>query len=388
MSTANSGDNSDSPEEDTICGSCKRGLSKENTLVCVLCDGTFHRSCIKRLKNTKQLTHDKVICCANKVDSETALCCIVGMVKDIECQKNELTLMKELLHEMREKNKLLEEKLSNIEKPIIKYSDVAKFKPTVAINPDIHDHNTAAIILAPKNPQNSEKTKKDLQNSIKPAELKISIKSIRPTRNGGLAINCTSANDANTLLSEIQNKLDDTYKAKLSQLVNPKIKIVGYQPERDEDPNTLAQKIINQNNLKTQNETFNITYISKNKNKKSIIFAETTPELFKIIMNRGKLCIDWERFPIYEDIAVTRCHKCQSYNHKQNRCTNCIACCYCSGNHDSKDCPKTSRKCINCVNANDKYQLKHNIHHEANDPQCPTYLFHLKRQRARVNYGE
>lgn len=378
-----------SDEEEGTCVSCKRGLNRESALTCVLCDGLFHKSCITRLKNTKHIANDKVVCCAGKVDPGTVICCIVGLVKEIESQKTELTLIKELLHETKEKNKLLEEKLEKIEKSDLKYSDVVKSKPPAGNNSDMRPRSTADIILKPKNnEQNNDKTLEDLRSTIKPEELKISVKSVRSIRNGGMAISCPSPEDASKLLKEINNKLDGSYNAKMSQLMKPKIKIVGYQPREHEDNHAIEQKIINQNDLELLNETLTITYISERPNKKTIIYAEVSPTVFRTLISRKKLYIGWERFPVYEDITINRCHKCQSYGHKQHRCTRNIVCSYCSGNHLIGDCPRNSKKCINCINTNRKYQLKQDVQHETNDLQCPTYLYHIKRYKSRVDYGE
>jgi hypothetical protein len=381
------GSESDSETEETLCNSCKRVVTKENVLTCVLCDGRFHKSCVIRLKNTKQLTNDKVICCASRVEPETSLCCIIGLVKDLESKKTELKLIEKLMNEIQEKNKLLEQKIASMEESKLKYSDIVKSKPSNCLNPDIPSPKVATVILKPKQSQSSEKTRKDLQTNINPEELQIAVKSIHPTRNGGLAINCISTNDANKLVEEIQNKLD-SYNVNLPQLNNPKIKIIGYQPKEHEDNATLEQKIINQNDLRILNGKLKISYIGKNARQQPIIFAETSPNLFRILMHRKKLYIGWERFPVYEDISIGRCRRCQAYGHKQNKCTGNFICSYCSGPHEFKNCPKESKKCINCDTVNKKYQLNHAVQHEANDSQCPTYIFQVKRHKSRINYAE
>lgn len=36
------------------------------------------------------------------------------------------------------------------------------------------------------------------------------------------------------------------------------------------------------------------------------------------LMSRKKVYIGWEHYPVYEDLSVLRCYKCQAYNHKMD----------------------------------------------------------------------
>lgn len=104
-------------------------------------------------------------------------------------------------------------------------------------------------------------------------------------------------------------------------------------------------------------------------------------------MSIKKVCIQWERYPIYEDIGIQRCFNCQEYYHKNNTCHNKTVCEYCSGDHNIKECNKRHKKCLNCENANKKFNLDYDINHGASDKDCPSYKYLIQVLRNKIDYG-
>lgn len=168
--------------------------------------------------------------------------------------------------------------------------------------------------------------------------------------------------------------------------MKPKIKITGYTG--DMDMKEIEECIKKQNQIITSEDEFKITYIKKSKNKNSTIFAECTPRLFHRIMNVKKLFLDWERLPVYEDIKVPRCYKCQDYYHKNTNCQNKTVCEFCAEEHNVSECPRQNKKCKNCMIANTKYNQKHELNHEASDPNCPSYKYLLNILKTKLDYGQ
>lgn len=122
------------------------------------------------------------------------------------------------------------------------------------------------------------------------------------------------------------------------------------------------------------------------KNKKSNIIVECSPDIFHKFMMYKKIYIGWERLPVYEDINVQRCFKCQEYTHKAKDCKNTTNCVKCGQNHASENCQSLIRKCINCEKAN-RYKLNYNIEHAADSTECPTLQFRIQAARSRTDYG-
>ncbi|KAK9719837.1 hypothetical protein QE152_g22475 [Popillia japonica] len=64
-----------------------------------------------------------------------------------------------------------------------------------------------AMLIKPKNPQDSEKTKTDIKNQLSPANLEVGIKEIRTVKDGGILIKCANKTEVDKLKKEAQNKL-------------------------------------------------------------------------------------------------------------------------------------------------------------------------------------
>ena len=77
-----------------------------------------------------------------------------------------------------------------------------KVEPTKKIK------NIPNLIIRPKAKQNAEKTKKDLQDNIKPEVLKVGVKNTRTTKNGGVIIKCDTKEDIEKLQKEAEKTLN------------------------------------------------------------------------------------------------------------------------------------------------------------------------------------
>ena len=66
------------------------------------------------------------------------------------------------------------------------------------------------------------------------------------------------------------------------------------------------------------------------------------------LLNKRRLCIDFERVRVEEYIPIIRCYHGQEFGHLRNKCENQIVCPRCAGNHHEKDCKTTELKCRNC----------------------------------------
>lgn len=246
--------------------------------------------------------------------------------------------------------------------------------------------NVPNLVIKPKAQQGSDKTKSDIMKQIKPAELNISINKIRPTKSGHLIIKCNDTKNTQKLKTEIEQKLSDEYEVEESKLRNPQIKIVGHTNEDKLTVDQLEESIRNQNSFITEDDTFTITYIKETNNK--TIFAECCPGLFRKIMFQKKIYIGWERYPVYENLSVKQCFKCNGFYHNSEVCKSVTKCSYCGGEHAREECSMDlEMKCSNCEVSNQKYQTTHNLAHESTDPECPTYKHHLQIIKSKINYG-
>lgn len=242
------------------------------------------------------------------------------------------------------------------------------------------------IVIKPKVTQRTQKSKKEIQDSIDPAKLNLGIKNLRETKQGNIVITCDSEQDIKLIKEEAERKLKENYKIELPKKILPRIKIAGYSG--DESIVTLEKKIRKQNKWIDTADHLKITYIRRIKNKpNSTIYAECSGSLFNKMLTYGKVYIDWERLPVYEDLTVSRCYKCQGFHHKSPNCTKTEVCGNCAGSHSTLACERQIKKCVNCKIANGKHNLQLNTDHSAFDPECPSLKYQLGLLQNKTDYN-
>lgn len=244
--------------------------------------------------------------------------------------------------------------------------------------------STPTLIIKPKAKQSSEKTKNELQTKINPVQIKVGIKNLKEANHGNVIVKCTTKQDIELFKKEAEKQLTE-YVIETPKLRMPRIKIVGYTGDRSAVE--IEESIRFQNNWIKQNDKLKITYVKKNITKRqSTVFGECSPELFSKMIGAGKICIDWERLSVYEDLNLIRCYNCQGYRHKGSTCNATKVCGKCSGEHDVKECDRQEKACANCITANNQYNTKYDTNHAAFDSSCPTTIYHLKIMRSRIDY--
>lgn len=74
--------------------------------------------------------------------------------------------------------------------------------------------------------------------------------------------------------------------------------------------------------------------------------------------------------------------------HTAKKCTSKSYCRFCSEEHASESCTnKNKLKCINCIQANNKYNTHRQVDHAASDfKNCETYKYFLQRQIKKIDY--
>lgn len=112
--------------------------------------------------------------------------------------------------------KMLNENKSTVgSTTLIKYSDVLKNKAS------------PAVIIQPKDEQESEKTKEDIMKTIDPIDDNLQFSKIKNIKNGGLLIGCRNKEENSKLLNLVQERLPDSYEIREVSGIQPRIRIVG-----------------------------------------------------------------------------------------------------------------------------------------------------------------
>lgn len=315
-------------------------------------------------------------------------------VKCMPLQKRILLLIcedcKQLIARMPYMVKLIEDMKKDIES--LKSSVRKETYANVLQSNSIKDENNPKIspptlVFKPKKDQRTETSRKEIQNSIDPAVLNVGIRNIRETKRGNIVIKCDTDQDLEKFKNEAVSKLKEKYSVVVPKKLPPKIKIIGYTGNKPMEE--IEESIKRQNRWIVEKDYFKITYVKKQKNKSntSTIYAECSGDLLLRIKNYKRICIDWERLPIYEDLSVSRCYKCQGFYHKSYKCERDQVCGNCAGNHSASECDSQTKKCVNCLLSNKQYNLNHNTSHSALDTNCPSLKYHLGIIVSRTDYN-
>ncbi|KAG5880080.1 hypothetical protein JTB14_011583 [Gonioctena quinquepunctata] len=144
----------------------------------------------------------------------------------------------------------------------------------------------------------------------------------------------------------------------------------------------IERSIIQQNGL---TESFKVTFLKKGR-KGNIIFAESLADNFNKLTQAKRVYIGWESYPVYEDLIVPRCYKCQGFYHKQQECRRKLTCSQCGEEHEERDCPKRRKCCANCLNSNKKKRTNHKLDHQTTDGECPTLKYQTELLENKTDY--
>lgn len=231
-------------------------------------------------------------------------------------------------------------------------------------------------------------TKTTLDNGLR-------IERFQPARGKKCLIKCNSEQDVEKICNILNN--DDKIIAKKPTKKNPRVMIVGISKD------ILGQEILDL--IKAQNPNINEFLLQNHNEFMKIIFdkpdrvgtkfaiVETSPALWKIIIDGKRLFIGHKACPVRNRVSVLQCFNCQRFGHSANNCQNKTVCGNCAGEHKTESCKQSISKCTNCDRANNlKRTTDHptenlNTNHRAYNTRCPQYQKEIAAATKYYHYG-
>lgn len=89
-----------------------------------------------------------------------------------------------------------------------------------------------------------------------------------------------------------------------------------------------------------------------------------------MLLEKKRICIDFERYRVVEFISIMRCFKCQKFGYLVNNCSGEIHCSKCAEAHNIKDCKSDTENCSNCYFEN----ADGDCAHRADSSMCPMFI--------------
>lgn len=235
-----------------------------------------------------------------------------------------------------------------------------------------------SVMVKPRDTnQGNSKTKLDLVAGIDPVGSQIRINTVKHIRNGGLVVGCGGAGDADKFVKLAGEKLSSGYDVHLLKRVLPRVRIVGISENLT--PDVLKEYILKQNeDLFCNSEDCKILKFGSIKNNKNVYQA--TLQLDTVSYNRvlkaGHLIVGFDVCRAYDAIELTRCYRCNGFNHTSRSCKRDKSCPRCGADHEVGECTVAAADlcCVNCVRANGKHGKSFETGHAVWDSQaCSVY---------------
>lgn len=257
--------------------------------------------------------------------------------------------------------------------------------------PIVRPPNTNSITIFPTDKHaTSDDTKNLVQNLIKPEALKLHIRGMRKTKNGGIIISSERKDDIEKLKKSEQLTTSGLKVEETSKKL-PKVIVLGIPStitEKEFFECLFEQNIADKDCSLSKDQFDSSVKLSHKSGKKEAstcnFILELTPTLRKLLINQQRIFIHWTSCPVRDYTIVTRCYKCHQYGHSAKYCRDPDSTCgHCSGKgHSIKECPNQSEppKCATCI----KYKKPSS--HKTGDEQCPARKIAVARHISIIDY--
>lgn len=158
-------------------------------------------------------------------------------------------------------------------------------------------------------------------------------------RGGGIIIGCTASSDSAKMRVIAEQNLSDNYDIVALKAALPKARITGMSEKLDENAFLHYLKAQNADIISNSSEIKLLSITPTKKNDSIYQAVQLDLVTFQRFMNFGHLLIGLESCSIFDAIDVTRCYKCNEFNHSFKQCKSLSSVCpLCSGMHNLKKC--------------------------------------------------
>lgn len=145
---------------------------------------------------------------------------------------------------------------------------------------------------------------------------------VRKTRSGGLAIEAVSETEMR-MLKECKKFEDLELKVESPRKIGPKVVVFYVENEMTSD---VFMNELYENNLKRANVSENefrqrarVVTRKKGVNVGNVI-VELLREIHEILMNEGRVYVNWRSCKMRDFVNVLRCHRCFAFGHMIREC--------------------------------------------------------------------
>lgn len=247
----------------------------------------------------------------------------------------------------------------------------------------------AVIIIKPKEAEegnSSETTKKDIKNKIDISKLGVGITKLRKATRGAVVVGCESKLQADKLKEKVAEDLGEKYVVQEPKKRKLKIKIHDIDKEDCESEEDFWSKVAEQNECGSEGVRGKIIHKTVNSNSRGVtLIIEVDTDARKRLLDLGRVKIGWKICRVQDYVGILRCFKCCGYYHFAKDCVKKEACGLCAGQHMTKDCNSSARKCVNCEDKIKKIKIRNlKSDHSAYDNNCPCLKKEIEMYKSKM----
>lgn len=242
----------------------------------------------------------------------------------------------------------------------------------------ISKQSQRSVMIKPKDgTQKNSKTKLDVVHGVDPVGSQIKINSVKQIRNGGLIVNCEGTAQADKFVQLAGQRLSTGYDVRPLKKILPRIRVAGMSEKLS--PEVLRDYIMKQNeDAFAESSECRILKLSSIKNKSDLYQATVQLDSlsYEKILRFGYIIVGLDVCRVYDAVEISRCFKCNGYNHTSHSCKRDLSCPRCGSDHGVKLCTVTESElcCINCKQVNTKSGKSFDTKHAVWDTQsCSVY---------------
>lgn len=245
------------------------------------------------------------------------------------------------------------------------------------------------VLIKPNQAQPAETTKRVICGKLDPIEF--AVKNLHLRESGEVAVRCESKDLALKLVKTATESFSEDYTISIQQPLRPRLKIIGFSSDMDEEKLLSCLKKQNQAASFLDLKVIRIVRSEKRKSNQMSVILETNAYGFDVLMKLQRVNLGWERCRVIEATDVMRCFNCSEYGHKAVSCSKPACCPKCSGDHKIEECEEQREKCINCHIENSKRQARYeellDTTHSSWSSECPIFVKRLNRARQRIDFS-
>lgn len=252
--------------------------------------------------------------------------------------------------------------------------------------------NLSSVVIYPNDKlKTSEETKSLVQSIICPEQMKLHVRGLRKTKNGGVIISTDTKDDIEKLKKSVQLTnsgltINEPHKRK------PRVVIIGVSSSMQEKEvfaclyhQNLADKL-QDCSLEKFLTSIKLSHKSGKKDAETCNYiVEVSALIRKALITKDRVFVNWSSCPVRDFTLVTRCYKCQQYGHAAKSCREeTYTCGHCGEQgHAIKECTKKTEepKCATCLH------FKKPNNHNTGAADCPAKLIAENRYINSIDYG-